>query len=126
MREYAEYDLYDGIKMTLYRYTYDGEGIYQAFKRKVDARILGILKDTSRFNWLPSPNIYENTDLRLEAWFTEVGNEKFRELVLPIFEAVGLNPQIERVDGLPGTPVYADEYQVIIDLGKRHRLRNRN
>ena len=50
----------------------------------------------------------------------------FQELVLPIIEEYGITPKMEVIQSLPGTPIYADEYQVVIDLGKRYMLRNRN
>lgn len=54
-----------------------------------------------------------------EVFIKPLNGELMQGLALPIFEAVGLNPRIEKVDGLPGTPVYTDKYQVIVDLDAR-------
>lgn len=107
--------------MTLYRYTYQGEGIYQAFNQ-VSGGELWKIKST----WLPTPPVYEDERFEPQAWFTEKGNFMFQELVLPIIEEYGITPNVEVTQFMPGTPIYIDEYQVVIDLSKRHMLRVRN
>lgn len=100
--------------MILYRYTRNGEGIFQALAEEGFS-----FGDETAFGWLSSPLIYEDKRLKLQAWFTEEGNAMFQNLVLPLVERFGIIPEVEVVQSMPGTPVYIDDYQVIINKGDR-------
>lgn len=106
--------------MTLYRYIFKQDGIYKALEKHTDRETFEQLLDTPAFTWLPSPPVYKNRGLQLEAWFTAKGVEMFRKLTQPVIEryvtgSFILVPKVSH--GLPGAPVYIDEYQVIINKG---------
>ena len=72
----------------LYRYTVNGQGLYEAVKSELfnvygyDNKPWKIIKQASK--WLLLPHIYTDTNLELKSYFTELGNQKFKETVLPI------------------------------------------
>ena len=95
--------------MRLYRYEYKNEGVYQALKKIIGTERFNQLVKSPTFDWLPSPQIYEDKRLKLEAWFTEEGNELFVRHILPLLPFV---PE-QRIT-TSGTPIYADKYQYIL------------
>lgn len=105
--------------MTLYRYTHthSHDGIYKALEKHTDRETFKRLLNTSNFTWLPSPPVYENRALKLEAWFTPKGMQMFEKLTRPVMERYLKNIFPKVSHGLPGAPVYIDEYQVIINKG---------
>lgn len=103
-----------------YRYTdgRDGEGIYEALKAEMYQKN-GLTSapwreflDSDACKWLPKPPKYDKDN---ESWFTEEGNEKFKELTLPIVKEYIKNIKVETKDIPNERIVYSDEYQFITD-----------
>ena len=103
-----------------YRYTdgRDGEGIYEALKAEMYQKN-GLTPapwreflDSDACKWLPKPPKYNDNN---ESWFTEEGNEKFKELTLPIVKEYIKNIKMETKDIPNERIVYSDEYQFITD-----------
>lgn len=103
-----------------YRYTdgRDGQGIYEALKSEMYQKNgltptpwLEFL-DSDACKWLPKPPKYDKDN---ESWFTEEGNEKFKELTLPIVKEYIKNVKMETKDIPNERIVYSDEYQFITD-----------
>lgn len=100
------------IKIYKYRLTYDGIGIYEAFKKHVEMNILKDFLSSSLSNWLPKPPEYKEN---YTSYFTELGYEKFNREVLPTFVKY-LNREKINVEVISevGNVVYSDEYQIVI------------
>ena len=103
-----------------YRYTdgRDGQGIYEALKSEMYQKN-GLTPapwreflDSDAAKWLPKPPKYDKDN---ESWFTEEGNEKFKELTLPIVKEYIKNIKVETKDIPNERIVYLDEYQFITD-----------
>ena len=105
--------------MKLYRYEYNGEGVYQALKKAIGVEQFDQLIKSSAFNWLLSPQVYKDKRLKLEAWFTEEGNQLFIQHVLPLLPFV---PEQKIIAS--GVPVYADKYQYILLKEESNGIRN--
>ena len=102
---------------TFYRFEYDGEGIYEAFRKNVTFDEWKKFKQSNAAKWLPVPPNYQNGD---ESFFTEKGYKKFMKETYPHmmkhleeskvrkFECE-LNPKYIR---------YRDEYQVVYNKSK--------
>lgn len=103
----------------LYRVTYNGIGIYEAFKSelwKVDnsPSLWNELKITKNFTWLDKPDLYES-DYR--SYFTEKGIYNFKNLSLPIMLKYLDNDliTIQKIAKDENSKiVYKDENQIII------------
>ena len=98
---------------TFYRVTYEGIGIYEALKNNVSSETWQSLLTSDAFTWLPKPPEYLS---EYSSFFTELGMEKFKELVLPICEKY-LNRSriaIQEVQDIQNI-VYSDDYQVIVN-----------
>ena len=103
-----------------YRYTdgRDGEGIYEALKSEMYQKN-GLTPapwreflDSDACKWLPKPPKYDDNN---ESWFTEEGNEKFKELTLPIVKEYIKNVKMETKNLPTEQIVYSDDYQFIIN-----------
>lgn len=103
-----------------YRYTdgRDGEGIYEALKAEMYQKN-GLTPapwreflDSDAGKWLPKPPKYNDSN---ESWFTEEGNEKFKELTLPIVKEYIKNIKMETKNIPNAKIVYSDEYQFVVD-----------
>lgn len=103
-----------------YRYTdgRNGEGIYEALKSEMYQKN-GLTPapwreflDSDAGKWLPKPPKYNDSN---ESWFTEEGNEKFKELTLPIVKEYIKNVKMESKNLPTAQIVYSDDYQFIIN-----------
>lgn len=96
-----------------YRITYNNQGIYQAFRKKVSFEDWKKILKSDKINWLPKPPDYAKG---FNSYFTQTGYKKFEQLVLPIFKKILNEKQIkvERISSLSGKIKYQDQYQVVI------------
>lgn len=97
----------------LYRVTYEGDGVYEAFRKNVTFEEWKQFKESKAANWLPIPTNYGDYDV---SYFTEEGFKKFRELVLPIFERKLDTDKIiaNKIKTPSGAITYSDKYQYVI------------
>ena len=96
-----------------YRITYNGEGIYNALKKRISLEQWQELLKSEKIKWLPKPPRYAESK---KSYFTKKGYDKFKELVLPIiYEYLdNKNVQIEKVENISNV-IYEDEFQVVIN-----------
>ena len=107
----------------LYRITYNGIGIYEAFKKICSTEEWKEIKKVS--GWLPLPKAYENDDKKdySRSYFTLKGYEKFNKTVLPFIvkKIKSDNINVEEIsDNNLGTPIYEDEYQKVYDISNNN------
>lgn len=100
--------------MKLYRYSYKGIGIYEAYKMICTFDEWKEFLKSSKVTWLPKPNInseYKN----LESWFTEKGNKIFLNTAYILISQKLRDIKVETID-YSGEQriIYADEYQVVL------------
>lgn len=103
---------------TYYRFTYMGEGIYEALKKvlyrktKSDLAWKNFLKSNA-CSWLPKPPKYGDD---MESYFTEKGKKEFIIKTYPFITKHIHEPDIEiskhEID--PKDIVYSDTYQVVV------------
>lgn len=100
-------------KESYYRVTYDGEGIYNAYKNKVGFTKWKEFLSNGYSSWLPKPPL--NYDKNL-SYFTEDGYKKFMSDVMPIMKK-SLNSNKIEIDEINdiGKIVYNDKYQVVTE-----------
>lgn len=101
----------------LYRVTYEGDGVYEAFRKNATFEEWKAFKESKAAKWLPIPTNYGDSDV---SYFTEEGFKKFRELTLPLFETKLDTDKIiaNKIKVPEGTITYHDKYQYVISLGK--------
>ena len=99
---------------TLYRVTYHGIGIYEAFKKACSFDEWKAFKDSDAATWLDVPTIY-NQDIDHASYFTKKGYEAFKKNTYPVM-IQKLNKNDIKVDkvSVDTKPVYTDRYQVVI------------
>ena len=105
-----------------YRVSYNGIGVYEAFKNEVINKypngweIWKKFKNSKHVNWLPLPKI--NYESGCYSYFTTVGYLKFKKETLPLIEEYLDKSKIktEIVTNLSGKIVYLDKYQIVIKL----------
>lgn len=94
-----------------YRVTYEGEGIYEAVRKRVGMETWKMLLKNANISWLPKPPEYYSGYM---SYFTEHGYEIFQKTSLPILSSYLTKSKIkvEKTDK-PGYIMYQDEYQVV-------------
>lgn len=116
----------------LYRYTYNGEGIYEALRKEVDKDTWIKILNSPNIKWLPKPpdEVYKSIEngygsakkgeiKRVESWFTVEGRNKFKEKTIPYIskyidpskikeETTNLNKQENN------HILHSDKYQMVI------------
>lgn len=94
-----------------YRFTYEGEGIYNVWKKHVGLETWKIWLSKTEVNWLPKPPIEYDGN---RSYFTKSGCERFEREVLPIIVQYLDESKIvkTRFDDIQNI-LYSDEYQVI-------------
>lgn len=95
------------------RVTYDGEGIYQAFKESVSFDVWKSFKNSNAANWLPLPPSYEGN---YRSYFTTTGYKMFMERTYPVMIKY-LDKgkiKIEEVYLQQSNIIYEDKFQVVI------------
>lgn len=99
--------LVHGEKTCLYRVTYEGVGVYEAYKRIVDMQKWRSFLADKKNAWLPKPPKYDGA---CKSYFTEEGFNKFMAETLPEIarELKDKGLQFSKIT------VYKDPYQVVI------------
>ena len=102
-----------------FRITYNNIGIYEALKNNIPFNIWKSLLKSKIFIWLPKPPEYLNG---YYSYFTELGFEKFKQLVLPICKKYlnKENIKIEKLENISDKIVYQDDYQIVVE--KTHKI----
>ena len=93
-----------------YRYTYDGEGIYEAFRKAVPDKVWKEFLNSTAAKWLPKPKYYGKYN---RSYFTPKGKIKFEKYTLPIFEKYLNKAKIKLEKVTIDNPAYQDKYQII-------------
>lgn len=98
----------------LYRITYNGIGIYEAYKKACSFDEWRSFINSDAATWLDVPKIY-NRDINHTSYFTKRGYELFQKNTYPII-IQKLNKRNIKVDQvvLDIKPVYEDLYQVVV------------
>ena len=95
-----------------YRITYEGNGIYDALKNKInDIEIWKTILSSNNINWLPKPPSYSFNN---KSYFTELGYNTFNEKTLPIIIKY-LDKEKIKIETYNNANniVYSDIYQVV-------------
>ena len=95
------------------RVTYDGEGIYQAFKESVSFDVWKSFKNSNAANWLPLPPLYEGN---YRSYFTTTGYKMFMKRTYPVMiEYLDKSKiKVEEVYLQQSNIIYEDKFQVVI------------
>lgn len=95
------------------RITYDGEGIYQAFKENVPFGVWKSFKNSNAANWLPLPPSYEGN---YRSYFTTTGYKMFMKRTYPVMiEYLDKSKiKVEEVYLQQSNIIYEDKFQVVI------------
>ena len=95
------------------RVTYDGEGIYQAFKESVSFDVWKSFKNSNAANWLPLPPSYEDN---YRSYFTTTGYKMFMKRTYPVMIKYldKSKIKIEEVYLQQSNIIYEDKFQVVI------------
>ena len=114
MEEEPEETVSEGKMDRLYRVTYNGVGIYEAFKNACTYDEWKSFKNSDAVKWLPVPKAY-GKDTNNTSYFTELGYSKFKKNVYPIITQK-LDKGSIKVDEvtLSTDPIYSDLYQVVV------------
>lgn len=98
----------------VWRVTYDGVGIYEAYRNSISDAEWHKFKNSSAAKWLPIPPKYGEN---YRSYFTYEGLQKFNKLVLPMIAKV-LNPKKILIEEVPMSEspsvTYRDEYQLVM------------
>lgn len=111
-RWHTESVIEESVNKTYYRFTYDGEGIYEALKKKVRLNTWKSLLTNQAINWLPKPPSYFSG---YTSYFTEKGYNIFTDKTLPFIKKYLSSDKIEvkvYTENKIGYVCYSDEYQV--------------
>lgn len=113
-------------KYRLYRFTYNGEGIYEAFRKHVTPEVWNKFLKSGKAKWLKKPpeGTYDNKSHAYDynsykSYFTRDGYKKFKEITLPEMKKYLDKDKIKvsttNRDELysKAYAVYTDKYQVI-------------
>ncbi len=97
---------------TFYRFEYDGEGIYEAFRKSVSFDEWKKFKQSDAAKWLPVPPNYKHGD---ESFFTKKGYDKFMKLTYPYMLKYLDESKIREFECELNQKYirYRDEYQVV-------------
>lgn len=96
---------------TLYRYTYDGIGVYEALRKKMDKLEWESFLNSRSAKWLPKPPKYENN---YYSYFTKEGMQMFKKYTLPVCKKYLGNKINMVITDSDEKPIYKDKYQVIL------------
>lgn len=99
-----------------YRVTVNGEGVYNALKRKVSNDVWKEFLLSEKFNWLPKPPNYSCNNI---SYFTYNGYKKFVEVVMPvILDVFDKNDILVEEFFELRNIIYFDDYQVVCEIFK--------
>ena len=104
----------DSENMTIWRVTYDGVGVYEAYRASVNDADWLAFKKTSAATWLPVPPKYRCNH---RSYFTDDGFGMFNQLTLPELLKVLDGSKISvRSFSIPKNTrfIYRDKYQVVL------------
>lgn len=108
-----EEDWVKGIGESVYRVTYNGEGIYQALRQTVGPIEWKRILSSKEINWLPKPPNYTDG---YRSFFTQKGYDIFMKKSYPFIcrylDWHNIKIEHNRVEG---KVIYRDEYQVVLD-----------
>ncbi len=101
---------------SLYRVTYNNQGIYNELKKVVGKDIWLYLLSLKEINWLPKPPTYATEN---RSYFTQKGFERFKKETLPILYQyldeknikIETFEKVEKVENI----IYSDEYQIVTE-----------
>lgn len=99
-----------------YRLTYNGIGIYEAFKKECSYNEWKEFLNSNAAEWLPKPKIYSNKN-NLNSYFTKYGYKMFIENTYPIF-IQKLDVKLIRTEIctiLSKNIIYKDKYQIVVE-----------
>lgn len=95
-----------------YRVTYNGIGIYEAFRQSVPQHVWLRFLKSDKASWLPKPPDYTSG---YESYFTKLGFSKFEEMTLPYMSKFLDRKKINIKEYMDiGDIVYQDMFQVIV------------
>ena len=95
-----------------YRVTYNGIGIYEAFRQSVPQHVWLRFLKSDKASWLPKPPDYTSG---YESYFTKLGFSKFEEMTLPYMSKFLDRKKINIKEYMDiGDIVYRDMFQVIV------------
>lgn len=96
-----------------YRVTYNGVGIYEAFRQLVPQNVWFRFLKSEHATWLPKPPEYTNG---YKSYFTQLGYAKFKQMTLPFMKRYlnGSKINVKKCD-ISERIVYRDQYQVVTD-----------
>ena len=117
--EEPEESVLEGKMGSFYRVTYNGIGIYEAFKNACTYDEWRSFKNSDAVKWLPTPKVY-GRDPNHISYFTELGYSKFKKNTYPIIiqKLDKNNIKVDKVM-LSIDPIYSDLYQVVVPNIKR-------
>lgn len=101
---------------SFYRVTYDGEGIYDAFKKKVSKHEWINFLSSGGTKWFPKPSVdYTGSNI---SYFTEKGYQMFLDKTLPLFDKYldsdKITTDIIR-NKMDDKIIYRDDYQIVTE-----------
>ena len=97
-----------------YRVRYDGEGVYEALRKKVGWNWKNVKQDPD-INWLPTPDCEYKDSYR--SFFTTLGYNTFKAKTMKVISKY-LDPskiEVKEYEDLEGNLVYQDQYQVVVN-----------
>lgn len=102
-------------KSNYYRLTYNGIGIYEAFKQSCSSSEWKDFLNSDAAQWLPKPKVYNNKNL-LNSYFTKDGYIMFMKKTYPVF-IKKLYIKLIKTDicNISGNIVYKDKYQIVVE-----------
>ena len=101
-------------KELFFRVTYNGIGIYEAYKQNVSFEDWKKFLNSKSANWLPKPEVYNNYN-SLYSYFTKAGINLFMKNTYNTFKKVldENNINIQEVFIDKKYIVYRDKYQIV-------------
>ena len=99
-----------------YRLTYNGIGIYEAFKNNCSYNEWKDFLNSNAAKWLPKPKTYEDKN-NLNSYFTNIGYDMFIKNTYPVF-VKKLNSELVKIDiytNISGNVLYKDKYQIVVE-----------
>lgn len=105
------------IQGKFYRVSYNGEGVYEALRKKVGWDWKTVKQDPD-INWLPTPQVEEYKDT-YRSFFTTLGYKTFQAKTMKVIDKY-LDPEkikVNEYNDISGIIMYKDQYQVVVDQG---------
>ena len=103
------------IQGKFYRVSYNGEGVYEALRKKIGWDWKTVKQDPD-INWLPQPQVDEYKDT-YRSYFTTLGYKTFQAKTMKVINKY-LDPEkleVKEYNNIQGILMYKDQYQVVID-----------